>query len=143
MAIATNDKMYDIMYNSTERIDRFPDDAWSIGVGSQVPAQSANGWSGHLVVITDELFIDLSAEQFDRPQRQIMSGGPIVARSTEFEFVEAPTFRMWHRPMTQGQLLWMHEENHTYKASNDWRKNYKEFTGPIIRSIRNQMKAST
>lgn len=142
MALAVNDRMYDIMVAATERLASFPPDAWSIGVGREVPAQSDNGWSGHLAVITDTHYVDLSAEQFDRPQRQIMSGGPIVARSSEFEFVEAPTFRMWHRPMLKGHYLWMHEDNVTYKGSNDWRLNYKEFTGQIIRSIREKLKAS-
>lgn len=61
-------------------VEQWPDDAWSVGVNDRA---EGTGWSGHLVVMartleTPRLLIDITADQFDRPARDMVVGGPVI-----------------------------------------------------------------
>jgi hypothetical protein len=130
----TNDIMWDCMVNAESPRFDFPPEAWSLGVGKGLG--DGDGWSGHIVVITNNNYIDLSAEQFDRPRRDILSGGPLILPQQGFSYVDKPAVKMWHHPLPKGHLIWAPEHNPSYKQAIDWRSNYKLVAGPIIRSIK-------
>ncbi|KQP62920.1 hypothetical protein [Nocardioides sp. Leaf285] len=77
---------------------QWPDDAWSIGVRPGMRATDVSldartgGWDGHLVLILrrpggGRTLIDLTADQFDRPQRDLHVHGPV--------FMDIPRESAW------------------------------------------------
>jgi hypothetical protein len=67
-------------------VEQWPDDAWSVGVApGQAPRPGS--WPGHLVIELREpdqprVLIDLTADQFDRPERNLKVGGPVFMNLT-------------------------------------------------------------
>lgn len=62
-------------------VEQWPDDAWSVGVGPGMEARPRH-WPGHLVIVlrqpgSPRVLIDLTADQFDRPERNLKVGGPV------------------------------------------------------------------
>lgn len=62
---------------------QWPDDAWSVGIeGTGVSDTNMHQWDGHLVILLRNpsrrrTLIDLTADQLDRPARNINIGGPV------------------------------------------------------------------
>lgn len=60
-------------------VEQWPPEAWSMG---NSPTNPNGEWNGHLVLVLRHttgrrLLVDLSADQFDRPERHIALGGPV------------------------------------------------------------------
>jgi hypothetical protein len=131
---AVNDKMWAQVLTGKPMTNSADDGSWGVGAGKGVG--DGTGWPGHVVLITDKHYIDLTVEQFDRPKKDIVSGGPLVAPLHEFELIDNEAVTMLYRPLSKGRLMWMPQENPSYKQTIDWRANYKLVAGPIIRSIK-------
>lgn len=111
----------------------WPDDAWSVGVDATQfrPENLSPGrWPGHLVVIVRQpgeprLLVDLSADQFDRPERRLVIGGPVFMDIdgpwTPHDPLAAPAGTesepalIAYRPMPPGR-----PESGQWKSSSDW-----------------------
>lgn len=71
-------------YHLTEQrvpVPEWPDDAWSVGVEPGQQARPGH-WNGHLVIVLRQpgeprVLIDLTADQFDRPERDLKVAGPV------------------------------------------------------------------
>jgi hypothetical protein len=120
-------------------IDEWPDEAWSVGVGKGAVVADVPGWAGHLVAVVEgNVFVDLTAEQLDRPFQALEVGGPLVVDGTEFEIVSYPgLFSGMAIDVKQGRYVWWPEpDNVSYRRVRDWRVHGKKFAGPVIRYIR-------
>lgn len=63
-------------------VDEWPEDAHSVGVDPQNLFKGGGGWNGHLVLVIrvpgqPRTLIDLTADQFDRPAKGMLVGGPV------------------------------------------------------------------
>src|SRR5262245_48001780 len=65
--------------------DDWPDDAWSVGI-SHMEESDAGGLGRHVVALIDgDHFIDLAADQFDRPAKNLRVPEPVIGpASPEF-----------------------------------------------------------
>lgn len=147
-AMAMNDLMVSHM-NEERKPDDWDPKAWSVGVGFpnmvavNKDSREASGFDGHLVVFTRTHLLDLSAGQFDRPNHNIVTGGSILRPLTELSsrtFSGMGDSRFVHVNLNEGHLFFRNIETTSYKMSKDWRINYTRFSGPLIRTIKNEIK---
>lgn len=121
-------------------VTEWPPEAWSVGIGAHSEEMTDGpGWSGHVVVLTEEHLIDLAAGQLDRASKGIRTDdGIIIARRDAFVAdAFAPFFAGLVLPLLKGHYLVAGEpENTSYKQTRDWRVNYRDFAGPVIRRVR-------
>lgn len=121
-------------------VSHWPDSAWSVGVSEHSTTGRAGGWDGHLVISLRERaagqgsgasrsLLDLTADQFSRPQRGITIEGPILVgiRSTwtpkdpvitrlgEESDPEEDRALVVYRPMAPG-----HRAATSWRESPDW-----------------------
>jgi hypothetical protein len=73
-------------------IPEWPNSAHSVGVNESVINDGRRGWAGHLVLLVKQpgeprVLIDLTADQFDRPIRNLVVGGPV--------FMDIPAGSPW------------------------------------------------
>lgn len=152
-AMAVNDLMYRHMEENLKPFQWHPE-AWSVGVGfenavaTQVDRRTEPGYEGHVCVATADHFIDLSALQFDRPKHGIESGGTLVVpnNTIEVQAVGSESGGKWaHVDLVKGRLLFRVKNDTSFKNSVDWRTNYREAAGPVIRAIKKTLseKSST
>lgn len=91
------------MYARNVPPSQWPDDAWSVGVaGTGESDRDVRAWDGHLVVLLRNppnaegrkvrTLIDLTADQFDRPERGIYVGGPVFMDLTSTWTPHDPLF---------------------------------------------------
>lgn len=94
-AVAMNREGY-LWSQKGVRPDQWPDDAWSVAVGVRARATDVqwvgSGWPGHLVIVVRDpgqprLLIDLTADQFSRPHKNLVVDGPV--------FMGIPTGSAW------------------------------------------------
>jgi hypothetical protein len=148
-AMAVNDKML-AHQRAGLHFKEWDADAWSVGVGfgdnmiaTGKDSRDGNGFDGHLVVVTESFYVDLTAYQFDRIGQGIDTGGSLVVPREEvtFPFVlnEGSPNSWFHISLKEGHLLVLNNGNNAYKNSPDWRNHYKRQTGDIIRSIRDEI----
>ena len=146
-AMSMNDIMFAHQKNGDHH-SQWDTSAWSVGVGfpnmvaTNVDNREASGFEGHVVIITDNFYLDLTAYQMSRLNRGIDTGGSILVSLQQIRHpYTMPLFPGdWsYIPIPEGHLLATPNDNEQYKLSNDWRKNYKIQSGEIIRSVRNQL----
>ena len=123
-----------------------PSSAWSLAVWSNHDQvfQSAgrfnpNGFSGHLIVETDNFMIDLSAQQFDREQHRILTGGPLVVPLKDLTEVRHAFVlnETWSVPIKLGHY-WINDAvlPSTPSDSDDWRRGYRDFLPDCVKAMR-------
>lgn len=112
-------------------VSEWPDDAHSLGIDARNVFEGNGGWNGHLVLVVrlpgqPRTLIDLTADQFDRPARNMVVGGPV--------FMDLPSGSPWtprdplyttagdeqdllisYRPMPP-----QHPAAQTWRGSPDW-----------------------
>lgn len=77
---------------------------WSIGALSVTSVP--NKWNGHVVVETDGWFVDLTAGQFDRPDKGIMFGNGLCVPQTQLVHHVGVWQGDWFEvPVAQGHYL--------------------------------------
>lgn len=148
-ASAMNLKAYHLAEQQVP-VAQWPDDAWSVVIGPE-GKPGGTGWDGHLVVMVREpghprTLIDLSADQFDRPQRDLIVGGPVfmdisgtwtpadpLTVPIRGEDGKTPTALVTYWPMPPG-----HPKTHTWKTAPDGlvpQEVFDEAAGKIIADI--------
>ena len=98
------------------------------------------GFSGHLIIGTDNHLLDLSALQFHRPQHGIVCDGPILACREAVATVRFGNEEFARVTLPQGFVFYEAFKTNQYLKSNDWRKNSKSITGLIIRRLKPEIK---
>lgn len=152
MAMSMNDKMLEHQKSNVHYTD-WDKSAWSVGIGfpnmvaTGRDLRTGNGFDGHLVVVTKDLYIDLTAYQMSRPERGIDTGGSLLMEINDIEYpyyLNDSFSNKWGKvPIKQGHLLMTYNGNNAYKDSVDWKKNYKIQSGLIIRSVRHLLSVAT
>lgn len=116
---------------------QWPDDAWSVGISEHSTLGRPGGWDGHLVIMMRERdqpggtlrrsILDLTADQFSRPQRGITIEGPLLAGIRASWTPQDPLFvdlgqdsapgSAWaiYRPMPPG-----HPAAKSWREAPDW-----------------------
>lgn len=58
---------------------------WTVGVDETLPrdVSTPSSYTGHVVALWGDLIVDMSARQFDKPDKGIRVRGPILARLSE------------------------------------------------------------
>lgn len=125
-------------------------DAWSVGVGfgqamvaTNKDSRQSNGFDGHLIVTTDNFYVDLTAYQFDRLEHGINTQGPLVVPISDvvypFTFSSDALTYWLYISLEEGHLVMTSNKNYTYENSPDWRIHYQRQVGDIIREIHNRI----
>lgn len=121
------------------------DDAWNVCCGEFMNVEQppeTGSWTGHLVVVTDNYFIDLTATQFARPAKQINIDSPLIAKLDDLQTYEIPLYdknTIWigfQLPAGGRYLFQPQLGNQRYKTGPDWQRGYKSFAGSMIRNVR-------
>lgn len=123
-----------------------PMSAWSIAVWSdheeRFPTHPSNGFSGHLIVETENYFIDLSSRQFDRSEHNITTGGPLVMPLSKLTEVRQTFARpgSWNVPIKSGHY-WFNDAVNPLEPTglSSWRYGYREFLPKCVKAIRRAM----
>jgi hypothetical protein len=150
-AMAMNDKMLAHENEGRSHLN-WDEDAYSVGVGfgesavwTRNDSRDGRGFDGHVVVVTKNFYIDLTAYQFDRPQFGIETSGSLVAPLSDFVFpytLSPNSINSWYYlALTKGHMVVLNNQNNQYKNSPDWKIHYKRQTGDIIRTIRQNIPA--
>lgn len=136
-ATATNEDGYEYVRAEVPAV-AWPDEAWAVYAGSQSKdLDPGRGWSGHMAVLVDGYYVDLTAAQFDRPAKEIETGGALLIHRSQFELVEFGGGSYWHVPLVKGHYLWHPEpKNDRYRGTPDWTRNRRHFAGDVIRYMR-------
>lgn len=131
-AMAYNDEMWEILGSPPEE---WTPKAWSVGCSNDprtygtFRTDRSGGYAGHLVVVTRTSYVDLTADQFDRPHKGILTGSPLIVGLKSLE--NHPHGLLV--PIQQGKMLVNGNDDDAFKHSPDWRFGYKDFAGWIIR----------
>jgi hypothetical protein len=97
-AIAIDEQSYN------EMISGEAPNGWSVGAFSMTTVP--NKWNGHVVVETTNWFIDLTAGQFDRPDKGIVFGNGLCVPTEKIIFHENIWQGDWFEvPVEQGHYL--------------------------------------
>lgn len=115
--------------------EELPDDAWSVHCSSRSAHILENGWSGHLVIETENFFLDLTAEAFARPSNNINIFGPLLVPRSQI--AELPNGTPVHQlgrtehayifDLLGGFYTFYYEDwNRVYEKAPDWRVSWAE-----------------
>lgn len=122
--------------------NHLPDEAWSVACTSQ--STDRGGYSGHLVVFTDNYFYDPTAIQYSRPQHNILLGGSLIVPLEEMcvhtrDSQQHPMHLLFHTEefctFPIGSTLYsyfLEEWNTIYRKSADWNVSARELGIPNI-----------
>lgn len=111
-----------------------PETAWSIGYNSAEKPERKS-LPGHLVVETDNYFVDLSSRQFDRPQHNIETDSPMVVPLGSL--TELPN-GVWSVPIRKGHYLFRDAAvpRTPGPSFTDWHQNCWHFAADCEATIR-------
>lgn len=117
-------------------VSEWPPEAHSVGVAGTGRVSETGRWDGHLVAMVEgRWLIDPSADQFARPHRNIVVGGPLVFDA--LAWVDRTRLNCWLRSdgLVFGYQLMPNPG--PWRASPDWRSGrYREVVGDVIRELR-------
>ena len=120
--LVVNDEWWDFYIEKRiTEITELPETAWSVGCNSDEKPQ-ANGFPGHLVVETEDFFVDLSSGQFDRPQHKILTNSPLVAPLGDLLELHDD---WWSIPILEGRYVFRDAAvpRMPSQSSPDWSRN--------------------
>lgn len=116
--------------------------AWTVGVVRNQPKDLRTGqWPGaHLVAVTDDALIDLSADQFSRPRKGIEVPALVCALDRDQFFGDDPVVSV---PLADGAMLSykrLDNPQRSWRDVPDWsdRSRRKRIVGDVIRAIRSR-----
>jgi hypothetical protein len=126
---------------------QWTEEAWSVGAGydrtdaTLVDNRLDHGFNGHLIVATSTCFVDLTAGQFSRPEKNIETGGPIVDSLDNLDFsftlpVDPGSPFAHYRLAYGGHVLYETSEDYSYEKSRDWTLNYVYFIDEVHSRVR-------
>lgn len=143
--MAMNDEMLHNQQNEVLHTAWSPT-AWSVGVGfgqmiaTNKDSRDGTGFDGHVIVVTDNHYIDLTAYQFDRLEHHIDTNGPLIVPMADVihPYTLTPNSpNQWiYVPIQEGHLVMAPNKNEDFYNSPDWQIHYQRQTDDIIRQIR-------
>lgn len=104
--------------------------AWSVGAGpdDSTPLKP-KGWKGHLVILTESFLVDLSLDQFARPERNL-DLEPIALPRPEGWPDEVKDWATW-RTDAGIEIMYRSIEDWRWRNSPDWRRKRDDLTAEI------------
>lgn len=114
---------------------QLPDDAWSVHCSSKSQHVLLSGWSGHLIIETENFFLDLTAEAFSRPNHNISIFAPLlVPRKSIMKMPDGtPAKQLAGRDDAFGFQLfggiytfYYEDFNQVYKKASDWSVTFRQ-----------------
>lgn len=133
-----NDDWWDFVNSKSDLdITRLPETAWSIGCNS-AETPKKNGFPGHLVVETDNYFVDLSSRQFDRPQHNIITAAPLIVPLGQL--TELPD-DFWSVPIPKGHYLFRDAAvpRNPSRSCSDSKQNHLRYVSDCEAAIRHAL----
>lgn len=134
-AVVENDAM-----RATHMTGVLNDDAWNVCCGkfSNIVQDDEEGaWQGHIVILTENYFVDLTATQFARPAKNIYIPRSIIVPTSDIKTVSIPfykettTWAKWFAftlPSGRGRYLFRPQyENTDYMNGRDWKTGHERF----------------
>lgn len=117
----------------------WPPEAWSVGTGLGFPPPGdRKGWDGHLVAVARDhgFFVDLSADQFSRPEHD-MTVGPVVVDLAPPALTEKHGILGGFRTDEGAEVAYRVMTTRTYTTAADWRRRsrHRMMAGRIIRAM--------
>jgi len=119
--------------------------AWSVGVMSEPSNQWVRNelesgsnpfdrkFYGHLIVETPNHFVDFTASQFDRPEKGIVTGSPLIVPNSRLTEVKDG----WIVPIEQGVYVFRDAQHPASpQGTPDWDANYKRDAKRLIEELR-------
>jgi hypothetical protein len=132
-----------------ESASELPDSAWSVHCSTR---STGSGFSGHLVIETENYLLDLTALQFERKKHNIVVGESLIVPHGEMEvFVRDSNpcsinklfgaHVVYKFSLSEGIYTYFEEEwNKVYTKSADWKVTYRELgIGKVLESIKRDL----
>lgn len=122
------------------------DGAWSVGVTrtpKDVSLPDKKWYGAHVILTAGDYLIDLSADQLDRPKKNIQAA-PVAVHLDMPRFVLGePAFVQSDEPETTIIWKYLRPQDRSFQDSPDWkdRNRHKEPVGKIIRAIKRELEA--
>jgi hypothetical protein len=108
-------------------------DAWSVGVAGVGQPRSRGGWDGHLaLLVRDAVLLDLSLDQFSRPEHQLVLAASWFPLPPEFFQDGWVTYQHALGAVIRYQRL----HDASWKRSRDWLATDRRWIRPVGRIIR-------
>jgi hypothetical protein len=116
-AISFNTKGFEMFGTNANDL---PDDAWNVAVTRF--SQDFGGWSGHLLVETDNFILDLTSEQFARPAKNIHVPSNLIVPMSDLKLFPLSDFGMsQERDSLRSRALSYYTQGHELRVSEfDW-----------------------
>ena len=127
-----NKEGYEYFGNSVNEI---PENAWSVHCSTR---STGSGFSGHLVIETENYLLDLTAVAFERKQYNIVVGESLIVPHEKMEVYVRDSnphmvnnmfgaYVVYEFNLTEGIYTYYEEEwNKVYTKSADWKATYRE-----------------
>lgn len=140
--MAMNKTMFNYQ-NRGVHYSQWSDEAWSVGAGYeptealQVDNRNGRGYNGHVIVMTPTRFLDITANQFSRLERNINTLGPINESLSDidfnFSFEAIPSISFLNCPIGEGHILYEFSEDYGFEQTRDWQSNFMRYAYPVLR----------
>jgi hypothetical protein len=118
----------------------WPDDAWSLGIDPRDPRNDGlNGYAGHVIAESAHYLLDLSAAQFNRPERGLVIDEPMILPRPD----PPDTTETWTYGGPNGTVMvYAPLADRRYRRAPDWRDeaNWKPECAALIRMISARLK---
>lgn len=145
-AVAMNTLWYKMYLEQGVPPSKLPPEAWAVGAVTGENATATHkvdltgGFMGHVIVTTRDYLIDITANQFDRPEKAIITGAPLIVPQEHIKQTE----HGFDIPVFQGVYILRPAERtlKSYKVSVDWQTNYKKHINGLISHIEEKVAES-
>jgi hypothetical protein len=120
-------------------------DAWSVGCSSRFTT-SDFAYDGHVVIQTSNWYLDLTAEAFERPEHNIVMGGPVLIPLAKLGVIPkdhrlhelTQTTRTYSIPLNTGIYTFFDEPNNLkFRSAPDWQVDWHDLRGAEAEQIIN------
>lgn len=128
------------------------DDAWNVCCGKFINFKQDHeegSWQGHIVIFTDNYFVDLTAPQFSRPAKNIIIDRPLIIPISDLQNYKIPFYEKtttWTKwigfplPSGRGRYLMQPQlDNLAYMHGRDWKTGHLRFN--ITDNVKKRLEA--
>lgn len=134
-----NETAWDLQEAGLTDVSQWPPEAWSVGVQIEQNLAGgmpgARGFPGHCVIIVEDLLIDLSARQFNRPHKHLVCDRPLILDGGKWDDEAGRMSFGAVLPDGSKILYWLRPEYRAWMGSPDYRGR-KQRAGAMIRRLR-------
>jgi hypothetical protein len=102
------------------KAEHLPDDAWNVSVTRF--SEDRGGWSGHLLVETDHFILDLTSEQFARPEKNINVPSNLIVPLSDLKLFPSSDFSVFQeRDSSRSRAVAYYAQGHELRVLEfDW-----------------------